>query len=433
MMGTSQHFEPAPGHLFCATFSLLGNYALAHFEPRWESLAWISPTHRNGRLPIIDVLAREPKRSRWGEETEAARKGSISPFMMPVGTRQFVSEQEPALELDEEDLDLVEPAVGRPLRELLTPPEWETGSGEEEPAPIIPATFAEEPFDPEPSAAVVGHLAGGAGQSVTLRHVRNASLLTQEVTGSGTFAFRDLHPGEYSLTVEQTNLRIDHVKVGSGEEQNLELTMPEWSWQVVQSAGDKGFAIVRCSVEGSKNLPVRIWNPTWDGIEQRTGAKPEYGPFYCELAPLGPGRYYLQVEGITQYVELELGNSTITHVEFVRTSRQEAAPETPALPTDKGLHRYLLLARPFGNKEDLLAMLRFVRVHRPTCGFSIEEALWADEVIIVGADGVRVTERDRRLLDESGCRVQRIDGDIAHTLNQLADMGEPFIEQPHES
>ena len=437
MMGASQRFDPAPGYLFCAIFSLLSNYALGHFEPRWEPLTWITPTRKNGRLPIIDLLAREPKRSRLGEDPHAVSGVATSPFMMPMGTRQFVANQEPALTQDvneaEEELDLVAPAVGRPLRELLTPPEWEVGGGEGEPMPIIPATFAEEPFDPEPSAAVVGRLDGGAGQVVTLKHARDAGALAQKVTASGTFAFRELRPGEYSLTVEQTNLRVDQIQVTSGEEQELELTMPEWSWQITQTESDKGFSIVRCSVEGCSNLPVRIWNPTWKGIEGRTGSKPEYGPFFCELAPLGPGRYFLQVEGVSPYIELELKSNVITCVEFVRTTRQQAAPKAPVIATDKGLHRYLLLARPFTSKEDLLAAMRFMRVHQPACGFSITEARWAEEVIIVGADGVRVTERDQALLNESGCSVKRIDHDIAGALNRLADMGEPFIEQPHES
>jgi hypothetical protein len=439
MMGASQRFEPAPGYLFCAAFSILGNYALAHFEPRWESLAWISPTRKNGRLPIIDPLAHEPKRSRLGEEAATIRGSATSPFMMPVGTRQFVASQESDMLQDmgdaDEELDLVAPTIGRPLRELLTPPEWEVGGGEGEPAPVIPATFAAEPFDPEPSAAVVGRLAGGAGQSVTLRHTRDAGVLTQKVTSSGTFAFRELRPGEYSLTVEQTNLRVDGIQVTSNGEQQLDLTMPEWTWQITQTESDQGFSIVRCSVEGRSNLPVRVWNPTWAGIERRTGSKPEYGPFYCELAPLGPGRYYLQVEGISPYIELALESHSITWIEFVRVATREpaAAPAPPIISRDKGLHRYLLVARPFANKEDLMAALRFMRVHQPACGFSIEEARWAEEVIIVGADGLRVTERDQALLNESGCRIRRIDENIADTLNQLADMGEPFFEQSFQS
>ena len=433
MMGTSQRFEPAPGYLFCVAFSLLGNYALSHFEPRWEPRAWISPTRKNGRLPVVDLLSREPKRSRWDKGVMAAPDVTAFPFVMPVGTRQFSDTQPPAAstepEASEEELELVAPAVGRPLRDLLTPPDWEAGGGEGSAAPVIPSTFAEEPFAFQPAASIVGRLVGGAGQVITLRRPKDSSSITQTVSSSGTFAFRELRPGEYTLSVEQTNLYLDRLQVTSGEERQLTLNMPEWRWQLTRFDGDKGFSIVRCSVEGQTNLPVRIWNVHWAGIEGRTGSKPEYGPFYCELAPLGPGRYQLAAAGITPHVELELDGKSILHVEFVRTARAGEEPALPAPQTGKGLPSYLLLARPFSCKEDLLAVLRFMRIHQPVCGFSIEEARWADNVLVVGADGLRVTQRDYQLLEASGCRVHRVDENIAEAMTRLADMGDPFIER----
>ena len=436
MMGTSQRFTPAPGYLFCAAFSLLGNYALGHFQPQWEHWAWISPRWANGRLPIIDALAREPKRSRWGEESETLTETEPTPFVMPVSTEHLVEVEQlrspdSTSESDslEGEIDLVAPSVGRPLVELLRPPAWEAGGGEEVQEQVIPATFAEEPFELYPPASLAGRVAGGAGQSITLTRRKDETSITQKVTSGESFAFRELRPGEYSLSLEQTNLRIDQIQLTSGDEYQIDLNMPEWRWRVTRGEGGKGFSIVRCSVEGELDLPVRIWSSGWHGVERRTGSKPEYGSYFCELAPLGAGNYQLAAGDIEPFVELELDGDSIVCVEFVHTTLLAAEPETHTLPAGKGLHRYLLLARPFANKQDLLAVLGFIRIHRPACGFSIEEARWADEVLIVGAGSLRVTDNDQLLLEESGCHVLRIEESIAETMAQLADMGDPFVEQ----
>jgi hypothetical protein len=80
------------------------------------------------------------------------------------------------------------------------------------------------------------------------------------------------------------------------------------------------FAVIRVSVQGQVGLPVRITliSPTPWSATCLTGAKPEFGPDYCEFAPLIPGQYIIQPQGINATAELEVGRSGVAVVIFER-------------------------------------------------------------------------------------------------------------------
>jgi hypothetical protein len=63
----------------------------------------------------------------------------------------------------------------------------------------------------------------------------------------------------------------------------------------------------------------------------------------------------------------------------------------------------------------------FVSAFRPTVGFSVEEARWADQVSIVG-DGFPAEVEDR--LKQAGCQVQRL------SLSSLARRPAPKATSP---
>ncbi|MGQ9668533.1 MAG: carboxypeptidase-like regulatory domain-containing protein, partial [Anaerolineae bacterium] len=319
--------------------------------------------------------------------------------------------------------------VGRPLYELLRP------LGDEEEY-IIPPTFAPEPFAFWPPASLQGKLKGGAGHKVHLSLARDGSSQEAVVGQDEAFAFRGLRPGVYTLRVEGTNLEISKIALSSGDERYLELEMPAWRWHIAKRPAILGFAMVLCAVEGRAGLPVRIWNDVWEGMERLTGSKPSLGPYYCELAPLAAGRYWLQPRGITPAVELELETDTILDVVFTPIGYAEPAPasapaqapagEVETAPAASGLDLYLLLARPLASKEELSAVLRFLQRHAPACGFSVEEASWAKRVLIVGGANLRVTEDDEHFLRQKGCQVQRVTERVAETLAFLARQGDPM-------
>ena len=424
LMGTSKEHSPAPGYLFCAAFSVLGNYALGNFEPAFEDWAWVSPRWERGRLPVVELLGAEPKRARLLAEP-----------LSPVSAEEAVAVMSGvALGAGSSRADdFVEPEVGRPLYELLRPV-----GGDEEEAYVIPPTFAPEPFAFWPPASLQGKLKGGAGRKVLLSLARDGSMQEAVVGQDETFVFRNLRPGVYALRVDGTNLEISRISLASGDEKYLELEMPAWRWHITKRPASLGFAMVLCSVEGKTGLPVRIWNEVWDGMERLTGSKPALGPYYCELAPLAAGRYWLQPRGIAPAVELELETDAIFEVVFTPICRPEPAPsaspesapagEAETAPSAAGLDLYLLLARPLASKEELSAVLRFIQRHTPACGFSVEEASWARRVLIVGGANLRVTEDDEQFLRQRGCQVRRVAEHVAETLTLLARQGDPMTD-----
>lgn len=80
--------------------------------------------------------------------------------------------------------------------------------------------------------------------------------------------------------------------------------------------------MIRVSVEGLARYPVRatlIVNgaPQWS-VTCLTGAKPEFGPYFCEFAPLVPGQYTLAPEGLDISTTLEVGRGGVAVVIFER-------------------------------------------------------------------------------------------------------------------
>ena len=86
-----------------------------------------------------------------------------------------------------------------------------------------------------------------------------------------------------------------------------------------------GFSTVRVEVQGSKNLPVRIWKDDWDGLLQLTGSRPDFGEFALEFSPLGPGIYMIEPEGLDIFTDVELTGLEAVWVSF-RSLSQATSP-----------------------------------------------------------------------------------------------------------
>jgi hypothetical protein len=75
-------------------------------------------------------------------------------------------------------------------------------------------------------------------------------------------------------------------------------------------------------VEGLLRQPVRLTIVTNDPNPYQTtcltGTKPEYGPYFCEFAPLIPGQYHLTPEGLGISTTVEVGRGGVAVVIFER-------------------------------------------------------------------------------------------------------------------
>ncbi|MFZ5917633.1 MAG: N-acetylmuramoyl-L-alanine amidase [Chloroflexota bacterium] len=156
--------------------------------------------------------------------------------------------------------------------------------------------------------------------------------------------------------------------------------------------------------------------------------------------------------------ELKLTNNEIQgHKEFLNTqcpghqwlegqqwkrmllARVEATQETftqPVPVTDKAIGHYVLfyqMADGSWAEKDWLNARNYVAAFKPTCGFSVDDAMRARYVTIVGGPG-GISEEAEGLLRAAGCQVERVAGkneaETKKLLNDLAKSGKRFLTLP---
>lgn len=98
---------------------------------------------------------------------------------------------------------------------------------------------------------------------------------------------------------------------------------PAWRVRVPTNITLPGnwFAVIRVSVDGLLRQPVHLTMVTTGNPYRATcltGSKPEYGPYYCEFAPLIPGQYQLTADGVDVSTTLEVGRGGVAVVLFER-------------------------------------------------------------------------------------------------------------------
>jgi hypothetical protein len=104
--------------------------------------------------------------------------------------------------------------------------------------------------------------------------------------------------------------------------------------------------------------------------------------------------------------------------EFLRKDDRSAEAKTPR---NSSISHYLLLPSfEWGVADWHLNITRsFIKRHRPTVGFSLDEAFQAQQVTVVG--GVEhFSEKDLARLRNQGCLVRRIEGDGTKIASELA-------------
>ena len=115
---------------------------------------------------------------------------------------------------------------------------------------------------------------------------------------------------------------------------------PAWSGQVLRQLSVGGWSsVVRVWVRGQYGLPVviRSADGSWSTVNL-VGSKPEYGPDALEFAPLGPGTYIVEPQGLGTSVTVTLSPGVIAEVLFEQTglSTPTSTPQPTATPTLTG-------------------------------------------------------------------------------------------------
>ncbi len=103
-----------------------------------------------------------------------------------------------------------------------------------------------------------------------------------------------------------------------------------------------------------------------------------------------------------------------------------------ATPAGKALGHYLLFWQTADDwaKEDFLGAQNYIGRFRVTCGFSVDDAMQAEYVTIVGGP-LGVSPEAEAMLRAAGCKVERVAGDTAadtkRLLDEMAEEGKRFL------
>ncbi len=250
--------------------------------------------------------------------------------------------------------------------------------------------------------------------------------LVRRVAEDETFEFTHLPPGTYTLRVEGTEVQKGDIRLDGRNEVEVVLEVPReeprptWVYTVEDGGPSPGFGIVRCEVQGLADLPVRLWADGWPGTVRKTGSKPEYGPYACEFAPLGSGKYYLEPQGLGVRATVHVDGHRVVWVRFRRAGEVRAA----AVPAGtKAYDVYLWVTRKPTTRQEFDAVLEYVTRFRPEVGQSLEEAQRARVVLVLGD---RLTPRQEAALERAQTRVVRIAEHWDTVLTDLVRRGQPI-------
>jgi hypothetical protein len=243
-------------------------------------------------------------------------------------------------------------------------------------------------------SVIIGHAPGAAGRLARL--VDAVGNEQQQVVSLDEVArFERLSAGMYTLSVEggyeQANLQVD----GSG---GLEVVFAgltaSWEALISKAGSMPGYSVVRAEVQGRKHVPVYIWKEGWDGLMKHSGSSPELGEFALEFGQLGPGHYMVEAEGLGVYTDVELSGLEAVWVSFQPRSMPSSPNVVRPLPGSTpssgaasqpapGRRVYLWVDELTVSGADLQALLRYVAHVQPEIGADLEQAMRADEVILV--------------------------------------------------
>ncbi len=320
MMGDDSAYPQAPDYYFCTAFWILANHELGSTSDQWEKQAWLSSAWDGGKLPVVDALRALPKKA-WvligaggsNQQQSVISGQALSGDGLTVRLRSndYLEDREIANER------YLFAGLGAGVYTLTV-----LGSQIEQRDLVL---------DGSNHLTVDLDLHAFTHQSVVYGSVKHAEGHVLRLSGpasrkrtlaaDGHFRFIRLPAGTYNLEIRDTDLQYHGIVLDGHNQAEVNLDLQPhlaWNYSVRDGGPGPGFAVVRCSVDDKPNLSVHLWADGWNGVEQRTGSKPEYGPFACEFAPLGGGHYYLEPAEIGLRVTLDLPADRVTWVEFVQ-------------------------------------------------------------------------------------------------------------------
>ncbi len=234
-------------------------------------------------------------------------------------------------------------------------------------------------------SVIRGMVVGGqAGQTVILR-AATGEVRQTTLDGAGAYVFRDLPAGTYTLEVAGTSVPDLQVDGTSGLDVPLVDVRPRES-------------VVKGTVRDAAGRPVQGLKVTLTSPATRqetlTDSKGRF-----QFPALLAASYTVEVKGLVQTAYVDGRNQA--SLEFT------LPPETPVKP----IAQYLLFGPPqqVGTRANLLLAEDYVLAFTPTVGFSVDEALQAASVIIVG-DVQAVSAETEDKLKAAGCQVTRLGG-----------------------
>ena len=333
MMGSSTRFDHAPDFYFCTAYWLLANYNLGSWAAEWEGQAWYSGRWPGGRLPAIEALKAEPKQARpWrGDGGIAGRvggavRGGVGATVKLERADGWVATTQIGTDERYEIIDV--PLASYRISIVEARQSQDVTPTNEQPSVTVNFDLSGVALAFEKSI-VRGRVTGGAGQ--TLRLTRDDDGWTQDliVPAGGLYRFTGLRAGVYTLALVGTEIVQGDIVLDGRDELTVDLAALGWGWEITDGGVSPGFGVVRCRVTGRMDQAVRLWTAGWEGNAQRTGSKREYGPDVCEFAPLGAGRYQVQIDGVDVVADVLVDGSRVTWLTF--TEGTPAPPPTGAV------------------------------------------------------------------------------------------------------
>lgn len=208
---------------------------------------------------------------------------------------------------------------------------------------------------------------------------------------SGVYTFRDLPAGPYSLALEGEGV-VHAFALADGAS-----TAFNYVVGVAPLTGDLAGVV---QTEDGQPAAGRLVQLRQNGAQLAETPSDTAGGF--RFARLAVGRYGLAVAGVgllIQEAAVSAGQTTTVTLTL---------PE--GTPQEKPLASYWLLGRSPQGAALLGLLLPYLRAHGLTAGASLEEAMQAAQVAIVGGEEV-VNAAEEQALHAAGCQVQRLPGD----------------------
>lgn len=231
----------------------------------------------------------------------------------------------------------------------------------------------------EGGSRVYGVVRGGANRHIVLRSTTyNAEAV---VSNDETYAFEGVPAGTYRVAVLGTEavrlgVEVDGVHAVEVNFDLREEAPPAWTYTVEDAGPGPGFGVIRCRVQGMTDLAVRLWAEGWSGDVRRTGTKPEYGPDVCEFAPLNPGTYFLEPDGLGVRATVPMEANRVVWVTFRQVEQPvpEPAPANSILEglVENGAGREVRLTGPVERRETVGEDERFRFEGLPAGTYALE-------------------------------------------------------------